>query len=667
MNKLKTILKFKYVIIILIILLFISVVYKLFIKEKLDIKREEFTVEVIDVSYIDERYKVVFYDIEYILCYLDSFNYQIGDTLYIKGTLSLIDNVTIPNVFNYKDYLRYQDINYKLEVKDIKLISKNHNVFKKIKTFLINKIQNYQSKNYLYSLIIGNSNYLDRNIKSNYQKLGISHLFAISGTHITLLTLVFSYLYKKKKLNNKIYIILVNILVLFYLFLTNYKVSIIRFILFFNLANMNKKYKLDYSNTKIMIIVIFITLIINPYYFFQNSFLYSYLVSFFLIRFNYLIKGNYISRLLKLSIIAIIASFPLTIYYNYEINLLSIIYNLIYVPYISLLIFPLCFLSILFPFLDHLLILLLNILESSVNYLSKINILTFIFKKPSIIIVIIYILLIYLMLSKRKYLPFILLLIIHYNVNKIIKDNYVLTFDVSQGDSSLIKVDNKIILIDTGGSINKEYSKDIISYLKSDGIRYIDYLILSHGDFDHMGESINIVNNYKVDKVIFNIGDYNELEKDLINVLNTKNIPYYQNIKELNLGNNKLLFLNTKDYNNENDNSNVIYMKINNYKFLFMGDAGIQKEKDIINKYKLDNIDYLKVGHHGSNTSSSKEFINTINPKYSIISVGKYNKYGHPNNEVLNNLGKTTIIRTDIDGSIMFRINNDLTLTTYPP
>ena len=99
-----------------------------------------------------------------------------------------------------------------------------------------------------------------------------------------------------------------------------------------------------------------------------------------------------------------------------------------------------------------------------------------------------------------------------------------------------------------------------------------------------------------------------------------------------------------------------------------MGDAGIEKEEDILDKYNLSNIDVLKVGHHGSRTSSSKEFIDEINPKYSIISVGKNNRYGHPNKEVLNNLNNSKIYRTDQDGSIMFTMkNNKLKIETCSP
>ena len=247
----------------------------------------------------------------------------------------------------------------------------------------------------------------------------------------------------------------------------------------------------------------------------------------------------------------------------------------------------------------------------------------------------------------------------------------ILFLDVSQGDSILLHYPhNKYnILIDTGGNYNYEISKNIIiPYLKSKGINKIDYLILTHGDYDHMGESINLIENFKVEKVIFNCDEFNDLEKELIKVLEKKKIKYYSCIKELYIDKNKLQFLNTKEYDNENDNSSVIYFNYYNYKFLFMGDASTEREKDILEKYNLKDVDFLKVGHHGSNTSSSEEFINSINPKYSLISVGKNNRYGHPNKEVLDTLNDSKIYRTDQDGSIMFKIKKDkLQIETCSP
>ena len=174
-----------------------------------------------------------------------------------------------------------------------------------------------------------------------------------------------------------------------------------------------------------------------------------------------------------------------------------------------------------------------------------------------------------------------------------------------------------------------------------------------------MRDSIYLVNNFKIDKVILNNDDYNKLEKELIKVLDKKKIKYLKGLQEIKLDNYKLEFLNTSEYDNENDNSNVIYLNYNDYKFLFMGDAGIDREKDILKKYALKDIDFLKVGHHGSNTSSSKIFINNIKPKYAIISVGKNNRYGHPKSSVLDTLSNSKIYRTDLDGSIVIRFNKN--------
>ncbi|MBR5662745.1 MAG: hypothetical protein IKX00_03710 [Bacilli bacterium] len=179
-----------------------------------------------------------------------------------------------------------------------------------------------------------------------------------------------------------------------------------------------------------------------------------------------------------------------------------------------------------------------------------------------------------------------------------------------------------------------------------------------------MGGAINLVNNFKVEKVIFNCGTFNELEQKLIKVLNKKRILYYSCVNEIE----DLKFLQTNLYEDENDNSSVIYTKIGSLKFMFTGDAGIKKEKDILDKYEISSIDVLKVGHHGSKTSSSDSLINKVNPKYSIISVGKNNGYGHPNIEVLNLLSDSKIYRTDLDGSIIFKIkNNKFNIKTCSP
>ena len=174
-----------------------------------------------------------------------------------------------------------------------------------------------------------------------------------------------------------------------------------------------------------------------------------------------------------------------------------------------------------------------------------------------------------------------------------------------------------------------------------------------------MGESINLVNNFKIKEVIFNNNEYNELEQKLIEELEKKKIRYHRKINNLKIGNYDFKFLNNNIYIDENDNSNVIYTEIKGNKLLFMGDAGFKVEESILNKNILTNIDILKVGHHGSNTSSSKNFINTIKPKTCLISVGKNNWYGHPKDSVLKILSACDTYRTDLNGSIEIKLKNN--------
>ena len=173
-----------------------------------------------------------------------------------------------------------------------------------------------------------------------------------------------------------------------------------------------------------------------------------------------------------------------------------------------------------------------------------------------------------------------------------------------------------------------------------------------------MGEDINLVNNFKVEKVIFNCGPYNDLESELIKALDKKKIKYYSCIKELNIDKNKLYFLQTKEYDNENDNSDVIYTEINRYKFMFMGDASITTEKEIMNKYNLPDIDVLKVGHHGSKTSTGTIFYNTVKSDIAIISVGDNNIYHLSNYEIVERIKNSLTYQTNTSGSITIKLAN---------
>ena len=598
---------------------------------------------------------------------------NLGDKVKIKGTLKLPSKNTVPNLFNYRTYLNNNNIYYILTASEIIKIKNNT----KILTHYKNKLQKYinrkKAHTYLNIFILSNKKDLDKEVLNSYQVNGLSHLFSISGMHITLLLGTILKLLDKVSYNRYYKYIFLIIILIIYMYLTDFTPSILRSGIMFILLTLNKLFNFKIKTKNIIMLTFIIIVLINPYYIYNLGFQLSYLISFYLIIFAHIINKhkNYFKKIFITSLISFLVSFPIIISNYYQVNLLSILINLLFVPIISYIVLPLAFITLILP-TDSLLILTMDILEGISLSLTNINYLLLELPKPSIYLIIIYYATITLLLINKKCFISLLTTIFIHKISINFNPNMEILFlDVSQGDSILLHYPhNKYnILIDTGGNYNYEISKNIIiPYLKSKGINKIDYLILTHGDYDHMGESINLIENFKVEKVIFNCGKFNDLEKELIKVLEKKKIKYYSCIKELYIDKNKLQFLNTKEYDNENDNSSVIYFNYYNYKFLFMGDASTEREKDILEKYNLKDVDFLKVGHHGSNTSSSEEFINSINPKYSLISVGKNNRYGHPNKEVLDTLNDSKIYRTDQDGSIMFKIKKDkLQIETCSP
>ena len=633
-------------------------------------KKEEFIKDgcikgrIVNVIKYDNRYV---YDIKnnykYRVTTYDNFKYYLGDKVKVCGSIKTSKNNSVFNLFNYRKYLLSLNIKYVLVEEKALLISKNKNILYRIKNDFIKHIDKYKSSNYLKAFIIADQSMIEKDYKEWYKNLGISHLFAISGMHINLFLLVLNKLIKNKKLKEKVMFIFL----LFMLFLTNYTISLIRCVFFLLACFLNKRYSLNYKKNYLLIFVFFILLLFNPYLVYNIGFIFSFTITFFILS----IKRK---NLVYTSLISFLSSVPILALYYFKVNLLTIIYNLIYIPVVTIIIFPFSLLTFMFKFLDNSFYNLIKLFNYTISFLNKIKVFSFAISKPNIFMIILYYAFLYLFINKnRKYIMlYLLVLVINVNSRLFIFNQTITYLDVGQGDSSVIILPHgKTVLIDTGGLFNSNYSlaKDkIIPYLNSKGINRIDALILTHGDFDHMGEAINLVNNFRVEKVIFNCGEFNDLEKELIKVLDKKKIKYYSCIKELNIDNNKLYFLQTKEYDNENDNSNVIYTELNGYEFMFMGDAGIDKEKDILEEYNLSDIDVLKVGHHGSKTSSSKDFINEISPKYSIISVGKNNRYGHPNKEVINNLSNSKMYRTDQDGSIIFKIkNNKLKIETCSP
>ena len=586
-------------------------------------------------------------------------NLSYGDKIKVKGTLITPSKNTNQNTFNYQKYLYYKKIYYLVEATSINKIANNNNYLYTIKNTLYQKINKLKSSNYIKTLLFCD-NTLSKEIKESYRINGISHLFSVSGMHINFFVSII-YLYLNKiTYNKRIKYLITNIFIITYLILFPSS-SLLRSAVMSILYSINYLLKLKIKKIDILLLTLGVSLLINPFIIYDLGYIYSYTITFFLVlSSSTLKKKNKINKIIYISLLSFLVSIPITIYNSFEINIISILLNIILVPIISIIILPITILTYIFPILDSILYLFTNTLEKISLFISKINITKIIFPKPSLLIIVLYYIIFLLSYQNKKYFYLNIILLIIIYISPYLNSNFeVVMFEVGEADCHLIKYpyNKNTILIDTGKNEYK-IKNEVIPYLKSIGIKKIDYLIITHGDEDHIGGSITLINNFQVKNVILNKGTFTDLEKELIKNLNKKKIPYQININKINLSNHTIYLLNNTKYNNENDNSIITYFTYQKYKFLYMGDASITTEDNLLENYNLNNISILKVGHHGSNTSSSKDFISQINPSISLIPVGENNIYHHPNKEVINNLSKSRIYRTDINNMVKLTINS---------
>lgn len=235
---------------------------------------------------------------------------------------------------------------------------------------------------------------------------------------------------------------------------------------------------------------------------------------------------------------------------------------------------------------------------------------------------------------------------------KVMKVHFI---NVGQGDSILVQINNKNLIIDSGPKDNKD---NLLEYLNKLNITNFDYVIATHPHEDHIGNMAYLINNYKISnfyapKVLSTTTSFETMIEALVRK-NLKINIIKANVDTIDLGQDtsvEVFSPNLETYENLNNYSPIIKITYKNTSFLFTGDAEKLIENEVLNK----NIksDVLKVGHHGSSTSSSLDFIKTVSPSISVISVGKYNSYNHPNINTIETLKNTIIYRTDLNNNII--------------
>lgn len=717
----------KYILLIsIIVLVFLSIIKKVYVFEYKYNEENNLKIRVMVIS----KEKEIEDKVSYIIKYdnnnflLNIYNnktvdnvYNYGDVLEFRGSINKIEMLGNPYEFDYKKYLNSNNIVTTISAYNgVEYIGRiNGNLILKFcytfRDLLDERISNFlpeKEANLYKSMIYGNDIYLAEDIKSNFRKNGLSHVLAVSGLHLMYLVSIIDIMLKKsnvRKANFVYYILILGYLVLSGMSISAIRASIMSIFAILNGNNNENSAKKKYINIAISYIILVIH---NPYVIFSVSGVMSYLATIGVISFNSLIYSFFeiklkvpkvtrgIFKILSTTISSLILLFPVQIYYfgiiEFRLFISCVITNCIF-SFIYLIGFISLFLSfvpvisnILFNSIYFLLFVVINLTD----FLANINIPSLSLPKPSVFELYLYYLAIFFVVTRkysvlivkrnirktwRRFINFFVaisfLVIFSLSLYRIYFEEYVIYFNVGQGNMSLIRKDRKVVLIDCGSTSENVASNTLNNFLKSKAIDKIDFVILTHFHTDHINGIYDI--EAKIDKIGYSIPKENSKEYQKISEFLVENSISKVELKK----DDKISFKNMAidillphankviDSNDiANSNSIVALVTIDeDTNLLYMGDATIETEKVLVKNItneierKFKGLDILQVGHHGSKTSTSDNFLQMLNAKLAVIS-SKKKVYGHPSKETIDKLNKYNIRYkiTENDGAVVLKL-----------
>lgn len=636
-----------------------------------------------------------------IICYSNQLNhFKEGDLIFLNLTLVKAKKSLNPGGFSYDEYLKKDGIYLQgKKAANIKLV-KSKRTFKNIiirfkKRLLtnINFLFDKENAAFIKAILLGEKEYLSYEQESLLRNSGASHLLAISGLHMGIIILTFSFILFKIFSKKRTALYFLTILTLVYIVIVGAAVSIIRAALLALLFLWADEFNREGDFLNIISFTMIVNLILNPAALFTVSLQLSYLLVFSLFYLSPLLN-RIMPSFLAVSLAAQLGAFGISVFYFNEYSWISIVTNIWVIPLISIIlpiIFIIVFLSLfIINFLIHFIFIIdfaLEFLFSSLTLMTKIQGLPIVIAKANIFLLFSYYILLfslpliyqkqYLLLKVKKIrkkqvlttLLFLLTFILFFiNFDSgLLEINYLA---VGQGDGIFIKFPNaKNMIIDTGppGSDGRNVEYNLVSFLNHNGIKKIDYLMISHFDADHVGGLPHLLERKKVKNILIPpFKDKGYFHKKLETALSKNqkiNLIYLKEGINFEIDGCILRILNPQNNylsDDRNENSIVFLLNYQNKKFLFTGDLSQKGENRIVDKYKLGKIDVLKAGHHGSKTSTGEKLLQSTLPSLAVISVGK-NNFGHPAAEVLARLNKYNVnyLRTDINGLIKVSSNGE--------
>lgn len=641
----------------------------------------------------------------YLLVYAGQIKeYKVGQKIYCKGELNRLEPKTTPGTYDEYLILKTQGYDYKIYSSSEKVLGEDSSFFlknmirwkEKIKV-IYDTILPPEESAIIKAMVTGDKEDIDFITKELYTQAGITHILAISGLHISIVSMsVYLFIRRMLRQNRRRSSVSAIAVLLFFVVFTGASPSAVRatiMVLIGFLGNLFYRSGDSFNNIGIAAMVL---LFLNPLYLWNIGFQLSFAtVSGILLGLEWL-EGLedvplFVKNMIGLPLFATISSFPITIFYFHWISLVGILSNVVVLPLLSVVLI----LSIVIGILGFITIKLAVFIGGTVYYILQLYeiICSLVIKIPFsyihvgkislITVLFFYMLFLWIHLYRKEVVWWkqgfcILLVCFFFSItgNKLLLHRQKIAFlDVGQGDSIAITTyDGKAFVIDGGGHYYQSFGRNtgksiVMPYLESQGIREIEGIFLTHMDRDH-GEGVLELMEYMPVKRVF-ISDYPFEESSFyisfLKSVKRNKIPIFivKAGDTTNIGNEMELtcLYPTGDgsYQNNDDNhgSMVLKLEYEDVSFLFTGDAGCEDEKVMIDSGMELDCTILKAGHHGSKYSTSKTFLKKTTPEIAIISAGKNNVYGHPHEETIHRLKEqeVKIIETAKDGSIIIDTN----------
>ena len=607
-----------------------------------------------------------------------------GQNVEIFGRLTIPSEPTVPHRFDFRNFLRNQGIHLTIHTSELTVVETHFSPWRfqyDIADWVRNRFPPLTAA-YLQSFFLGVRDDMDSETMDMYNDLGILHVFAISGVHVTLLSGIIQDALKRLGF---IDIIVDTVIVLFclaFIFITGGSVSIIRACLMGMFAICNRRLKFGLSSFDIFAVVFIGNFIVNPLVVFQRGFQFSYWIAFVLICSRPALRGlSPIKSRMAIVFLARMASIPVAVASGFEINITSYVANLVLVPLLMQLIIPSLLLTLVLPFLAPITDILLRIFEYLNGFLQpflNINILFGAVSLPVVILLLSCLLIsCYLYEKHRKILYRLALVGIYLLIlegNRLWQPYAALTFlDVGQGDATIIRspYQSCTIVIDTGGDVSRIrsnnpsiFSNTLEPYLLGNGVRQIDFLILTHEHYDHIAEAIPLMNRFDVQNLIISEAEMAHQMTAIVDEAYRLNIPIHvaRPLDTFTCGNQVYTFIHDEiDNRDVNEDSLVMTVELNGFNVMITGDIGHITEPAVLANHHLAHIDVYQVAHHGSRYSNSLEFLDALNIKYAVVPVGRRNFYGHPHAEIFevtDALG-IPLLNTAVHGTVQFRLRGN--------